>query len=458
MINSESTIAALATSAHPSGIGVVRISGSRSRDIAHEIFRPEGKKSPLENPRLAVFGEIVDPASAKALDCGLCIYMRGPRSYTGEDVIELHFHGSPLIAQKVLRIIYGLGAIPAEPGEFTKRAYLRGKIDLLQAEAVGDLISAASEAALRVAQEQLAGRFSTALSEIGEPLRDVLAEIEALIDFPEEDIAPESLEKLLLKTTHSEQRIRKLIESYQYGEIIRDGFKVLLCGPPNVGKSSLLNTLLGTKKAIVTDISGTTRDLIEGQLLIGEYHCILCDSAGITTTADRVEKLGVELALGKLGWADLVLVVVDPSIDATRISELLKVVRPQAKRIWLVLNKSDLINRESGLGEFGVPLKLVSALNGSGLQALRAELVSEIETTRGQAEGESVVSNERQRTALVGALTALQRFRAGVADSSPLEVLSIEIREALTSLRAMVGETSTEEILGRIFSKFCIGK
>ncbi|RMG41051.1 MAG: tRNA uridine-5-carboxymethylaminomethyl(34) synthesis GTPase MnmE [Candidatus Dadabacteria bacterium] len=455
------TIAAPATALYPAGVAVIRISGPGSAAILSGIFK--SRQSPIQHPHQLIFGKIVDPASGNVLDTCLAVYMPAPRSFTGEDTVELQIHGSPLIAKNVLGVVYSAGARPAEPGEFSKRAYLNGKLDLVQAEALCDLINATSEQALKIAQEQLEGRFSKVITELGEPLRDLLAEIEATIDFPEEDIQPEVKERFNLVTENAVDTIKCLLASYSYGHVMRDGFRVLLCGPPNVGKSSILNTLLGEDRVIVSEESGTTRDLIEEHVLISNYRFVFCDSAGIRDNPGKIEQRGIELAKSKVTWADLVLFVVDAGDKDTLYSEILEDLRNKAKNLWMVVNKIDAYPDAVGniICDSNVCSRTiyVSAKTVEGLSALREALVETIESGMpDNLEGGAVVTNERHRLALRRARRSLELARDAFKDSLPLELVSSELRIALTALEELIGITTTEDILGRIFSKFCIGK
>jgi tRNA modification GTPase len=410
-----------------------------------------------------VLGDVIDHRSGEKLDLGLAVFMPGPRSFTGEDICEFHLHGSPAIVQKVLRSLFSFGVVPAEAGEFTKRAFLNGKIDLAQAEAICDLINATGEQALKVATEQLHGRLSSAVEQIGEPLRDLLAEIEAGIDFPEEDISPARLVEMAHSFTTAELQIDHLLKSYEYGHKVKEGFKVLLCGRPNVGKSSILNLLLGRDRAIVSEISGTTRDLIEEEAIFSGYRFIFCDSAGLTETQDQVEQIGIARARDRIGWADLVIIVADATESGNQFKAILEQARPKARKIWLLVNKIDLnatalstVFCESSVCSQNFYL---SAKTKSGFDSLVQALVEEVsESIDDSAASSGVVTNERHRSCLSLAQESLQRARHGIESSLPAEIISGEVRLALTALEEIVGRTYTEDILGRIFSKFCIGK
>jgi len=373
--------------------------------------------------------------------------------------VELQFHGSPLVAQKVLASLLSLGFRMAEAGEFTKRAFLNGKIDLVQAEAVGDLIHAGTERALSIAEEQLEGRFSSAIDKIGEPLRDALAELEALIDFPEEDIQALKQQEVFSKVNSAINSIDALLASYKYGQVLKDGYKVLLCGAPNVGKSTLFNKFLRRPRAIVTDISGTTRDLLEENVLIDGQAFVFCDSAGIRESEDAVEKIGISLALDRLSWADLVLLVVDNMESLEGAQEF---VNDKEHKFWLILNKIDLSERGynfSQLSKFPFPYFKISALTGEGLKELSNALVAEMNNALSfQSDSNLIVTNERQKDCLLRARDALNNIRQAAHQEVPLEILCADLWSALRALEEIVGKTFNEDILGRIFSRFCIGK
>lgn len=456
------TIAALATAPAPAGVAVVRVSGPRSRTALSAVFR--GKRDPLRNPRLMCFGDILDFKSGATIDTGLAVFMPGPHSFTGEDVAELQFHGSPVLVQQVLRSLFAYGVLPAPAGEFSKRAFLNGKVDLAQAEAIADVVNAKSEEELRFAGEQLKGRLSQAVNAIGEPLRDALAELEASIDFPEEDIEPEKLDQIAARAEVARVKVNQLLDTYSFGALIKEGVRVLLCGRPNAGKSSLLNLLVGKRKAIVSAVSGTTRDLIEEEASLAGHKFVFCDSAGLRDTTDEVEQIGVELAKERIPWADLVLFVVDASDTSDAWRDTLDILKRSGKKIWMVINKIDL--NPSAVGIFVADSSVcqqnfyISAKTGAGVGPLIEALVDDMakEMPAREDAGE-VITNERHRDCLRRADEALVSFIDLVhSKSAPLSILVADIKEALTALDEIVGKTYTEDILGRIFSKFCIGK
>jgi tRNA modification GTPase len=456
------TIAALATAPAPAGVAVVRVSGPRAQLALKSIFR--GKKDPARLPRTLVFGDIIDFKTGATIDTGLAVFMPAPWSFTGEDIAEFQFHGGPVLVQRVLRSLYAYGVQPAAAGEFTKRAFLNGKMDLAQAEAIADVIQAKSDEELRFAGEQLRGRLSQAVVQIGEPLRDALAELEATIDFPEEDISPDTLDAIAARAAVARAKIDQLLSTYSFGALVKGGARVLLCGRPNSGKSSLLNLLLGKRKAIVSSISGTTRDLIEDEATLAGHKFVFCDSAGIRDTTDQIESIGVELAKERIPWADIVLFVVDATDKSAEWRETLDLLLAGSKKVWMVVNKIDL--NPQALIDFAPYASLcqqnffISAKTGDGIGVLIEALVEDVAKYLPDA-GElgEVITNERHRDCLQRAEAALSSCVDGIqARTSPPSILATDIKEALTALDEIVGKTYTEDILGRIFSKFCIGK
>lgn len=456
------TIAALATAPAPAGVAVVRVSGPRARLVLKEVFN--GKKDPLRLPRTLVFGDILDYKTGQTIDHALAVFMPGPWSFTGEDVVEFQFHGSPVLVQRVLRSLYAYGILPAAAGEFTKRAFLNGKLDLAQAEAISDLINAKSEEELRFAGEQLQGRLSQAIAHVGEPLRDALAELEATIDFPEEDIEPDALDAIGARAAVAQAKVEQLLATYSFGAMVKEGVRVLLCGRPNSGKSSLLNLLLGKKRAIVSEISGTTRDLIEEEASLAGHKFIFCDSAGIRETNDTIEKIGVELAKERIPWADLVLFLVDATDTNQEWRETLELLRSHGKRIWMIVNKIDL--NPQAISQLYCDSSVcqqnffISAKTGDGIGPLIESLVEDVaKSMPEQGDVGEVITNERHRDCLERAAHALSACVEAIQSrSAPLSIVATDIRDALRALDEIVGKTYTEDILGRIFSKFCIGK
>jgi len=455
----ETTIAALATAPAPAGLAVIRMSGSLSVSILQNCFK--SKKSPIHYPRRLILGELFNPMTKQTLDQCLAVFMPAPHTFTAEDTVEINLHGSPLLARRVLQVLYSLGATPAAPGEFTKRAFLNGKLDLMQAEAVSDLIHASNEKAQQLAKEQLAGRFSNIITLLADPLRNTLAELEAHIDFPEEDIETTTFNKLSNSLKEVQTTIQRLINSYRYGKQIKEGLRVLIWGAPNAGKSSLLNQLLNEERAIVTSIPGTTRDLIEETGQIDGYSFIFCDSAGIQTTDNEVERIGIERAIKRLQWADLILFVIDPQNNAWHelLHTLEQAALPSTTKIIALINKSDLPQDEF---TFSTPIisqtLKISAKTGFGLSTLRSVLLNEIRHSTTLEGSELAITEERHKLCLETALQAIDKAQQLLSTTTPLEILCLELRSALSALNDLIGITTPDDILGRIFSKFCIGK
>jgi tRNA modification GTPase len=392
------------------------------------------------------------------LDEVLAVVMRAPHSYTGEDVVEVHCHGGSQILRSVLDLFLAAGARLARPGEFTERAFLNGRLDLAQAEAVAALIGARSEQAARVALGQLEGRLSRQLLKFTEELRELLALLEAHIDFPDDDLGCLDRQALTARSATVRREMSELLRTFDTGRALREGVTVLILGRPNVGKSSLLNALLGEARAIVTEVPGTTRDTVEEQLVLGGLPLRLIDTAGVRETADPIEQEGVRRAREKAAAADLVLLVIDGSRPLTAEDRMAMSLAPPERTI-LVRNKSDLpsVAVAEPLGQFSCQA-VVSVRQGAGLAALRVAVVAHF-CGGGREAGAGVVLTERRhRDALSGALAALERFLVAQADGEPLECLAIEVRESLAALGQITGETTPDAILEQIFSRFCIGK
>jgi len=456
------TIAAISTPFGESGIGIVRLSGPLAEVISSRVFRPRGKTAALTSHRFR-YGEIIDPGTGQPIDEALIVLMRAPRTYTKEDIVEIHCHGGYLILEKVLETVISQGARMADPGEFTRRAFLNDRIDLTQAEAVIDLIEAKTMASLEIANRQLKGTLYQEMMRFKERLTDQLALIEAQIDFPDE-IEPlsqagmrENLEAMICK-------LGEWIASYEEGKILRQGISCAIIGKTNVGKSSILNILLREERAIVTAVPGTTRDVIEEVLNIHGIPVRLMDTAGLRKTADSVEQEGVRRTREKIEDADLILFVVDGSrkLDEDDEEILRKIGR---KKTVIVLNKKDLpleifpgaLKRLAD--EAQAQMIPISALNNEGIDHLKAAIYSAVMKNQVKSSaGQLILTNVRHKTALLEAKTdLLNAVRELEAGNSP-EFVAFEIRMALEAIGELVGETTTEEVLDRIFSRFCIGK
>ncbi len=451
------TIAAISTPLGEGGIGIVRISGAAAEEIARKIFsrKPSGG---LQSHRF-YYGELIDPVSGDIVDEIMLVLMQAPRSYTCEDVLEIHCHGGYLIVQRVLQLALRAGARLAEPGEFTKRAFLNGRIDLLQAEAVIELIRGKTEAALALAQHQREGILSKRIAAVKDGIITSLAFIEAYLDFPEEDIDLPGVREIETSVRTSLELIEGLLQGFQQGKVIREGVSVLIVGKPNVGKSSLLNTLLREKRAIVTSIPGTTRDIIEEVVNIKGLPVNLLDTAGIRDTGDEIEQEGMKLTMEKIPLADLILFVVDSSKPFDGEDALIAEAILGCK-VLVVSNKVDLrqvINIPEHLAS--VPVVRISAREGDGIEDLREAIFSRfIHGDSLDGRDFTALSQARHRDALARAQQGLLSFLESFAAGMPLEIVSLELRDALNALGEVTGETTTDDILDQIFARFCIGK
>lgn len=461
----DDTIAAIATAPGEAGIGVVRISGQKALGIARKVFRPKRRGLWDEGSGWRVgYGLIVEGESGEVIDEGIAVVMPGPHSYTREDVVELQCHGGTVVLRRVLESVLRCGARLAEPGEFTRRAFLNGRIDLAQAEAVVDLVRAQTEAASRLALDQLRGSLSIRIAEIKSKLVEMLVLIEGCIDFPEDDVPEPPRWDLWNRLEGALAGIERLLASARAGMVIREGSKAAIVGRPNVGKSSLLNALLGVERAIVTDVPGTTRDVVSEVVDIGGVPVRLADTAGIRETADLVEGIGVERAVGEAATADLVLVVVDDSVGITgEDREVFGVVRNllDAGRGVVVVNKIDLGLGKVSDGELAqwkgaCPVVRVSCRTGEGLDELKEELRKL--AVGGATVETGMVTRLRHKVALEEARAACLRAGEGLRRGDPLDVIAVELREAAECLGRVTGETVTDEVIAEIFSTFCVGK
>jgi len=457
------TIAALATPPGDGGIAVIRLSGPESLDILRSIFRPGGmEEAPQFLPRMLYHGHIIDPESENKVDEVLAVFMKSPASYTGEDVVEIHSHGGHIVPKRILDIIFGLGARPANPGEFSLRAFLNGKMDLAQAEAVADIVNAQTEDALKQAELQLEGTLSNKILEIKDIILDILAEVEAQVDFPEEDIDPIVKSALISRTEDILAGLGALLDSYREGRILKYGVGTAIIGKPNVGKSSLLNRLVMKERAIVSPIPGTTRDFIEESIDVRGIPLRLVDTAGIRATGDEIERTGVALAKKKAGEAELVIAVIDGSAPLDEDDyEVLKEL--QGKQAILAVNKSDagLAVSQNDLPAH-IPLGRIvhtSAKTGIGIEDLKNAVSTLLRGDAGRAEtGEIVLTELRHKLAIEKASESLSSFLKLLDAGESPEFLALDLRVALDSLGEITGEVTTEDVLGRIFSKFCVGK
>ncbi len=444
----EETIAAVATPPGEGGVAIIRISGKEAVSIAQKIFIGDVHSY---KSHTAHYGKIIDCAG-DVVDEVLLLPMRAPRSYTGEDTVEIHCHGGSLITKKVLETAFAAGARAAMPGEFTFRAFMHGKIDLAQAEAVQELIHAQNTLALNFAQENLQGALSREISSLQHALTDTAAILEAWVDFPEEGLEFATKEEILSALETTCARMEKLLASFHEGKKIHDGISLCLIGPPNAGKSSLMNALLGKDRAIVTPIAGTTRDLLEEDLLLGSLHFRLMDTAGIRATEEVIEQEGILRTQKALKNADLVLLILDASRGLESPELLEKIHGRTALLVW---NKIDLV---ASTPASPLPSVAISAKEGTGIGELKEAISSLVWKQGPPSKQEVLLTSARHKQALEEACAALQTLIHGLKTNVSPEFLTSDLRSCLSSLGQIIGTNVTEDILTKIFSKFCVGK
>lgn len=454
----DDTIAAIATPLGEGGLAVIRVSGREALGIADRCFSPLGKASAKPSTvasHTIHFGHVV--REQHIVDEVLLAVMRSPRTFTREDVVELTCHGGLLPAKAVLDTVLAAGARLAQPGEFTRRAFLNGRIDLAQAEAVADLIHSRTELALRAANEQLAGKLSQRINQLRDLLMQTLAHIEAHIDFPEEDISPDTRQQLIARLEQCLLYVNQLLSTANEGQILRRGIRAAIIGRPNAGKSSLLNQLLGHERAIVSPIPGTTRDTIEETANIRGVPVVFIDTAGLREFGDEIELEGMRRSRLSLQRAELILHVLDGSGPLTEQDNRFLVEFAAKKRV-LVRNKADLPRRLQLPPEFKEPVLDVSCLTGQGLEPLKDAIKALVWSGELRADMLEVMINSRHEDALQRTKTALGHTLEGLRSEHTLEVIAMELRIAANAVGEVVGKTTTEDLLDSIFSQFCIGK
>jgi tRNA modification GTPase len=455
------TIAAIATAVVPQqgSVGIVRVSGSEAMALAQTLFHAPGRQV-WESHRV-LYGYIRHPQTQQLVDEALLLIMKAPRSYTREDVVEFHCHGGIMAVQQVLQLCLENGARLAQPGEFTLRAFLNGRLDLTQAEGIADLVGAKSPQAAQTALAGLQGKLAHPIRQLRANCLDILAEIEARIDF-EEDLPPLDDKAIISEIEKIAAEITKLLATKDKGELLRTGLKVAIVGRPNVGKSSLLNAWSRSDRAIVTDLPGTTRDVVESQLVVGGIPVQVLDTAGIRETTDQVEKIGVERSRRAANAADLVLLTIDASAGWTEgDAEIYKQV--QHRPLILVINKIDLVGEgertiiPSQIPNIKYQIVTIAAQN-QGIDLLETAILEIIKSEKVQAADMDLAINQRQAAALTQAKISLEQVQATITQQLPLDFWTIDLRGAIQALGEITGEEVTESILDIIFSKFCIGK
>jgi len=457
----EDTIVAPATAPGQGAVAIVRLSGPRAIEIARVLWHPARDGEIL--PRRLYLGEIRDPKSGAAIDRALCVIMPAPNSLTGEHVAELHCHGGVYLTRRVVALATALGARMADPGEFSRRAFLNGRMDLTEAEAVADLVSARGESALRQALAHLGGALAERVEGLRRQVVGIRAHLEAEIDFADEDIRLPSRNEIAQDINRLIEDVALLHDSFERGRIMRDGARAAIIGKPNAGKSSVLNLLLGSERAIVTPIPGTTRDVIEDSIQLGPYPLVLQDTAGVRESADEVERIGIARTRRHADEADLIIAIFDgsrPFEDEDR-----DVIRMCRKRVGVaLLNKSDLplVLSPEKLDALEMPLLAFSALKAEGVSELRDRLERAVEALlgkRGENGPEGVaISRERHREALARALEALESARQAALSSMPPEIVAVDVGLAAEALASITGAVTTEDVLDAVFREFCIGK
>ncbi|MBE0584971.1 MAG: tRNA uridine-5-carboxymethylaminomethyl(34) synthesis GTPase MnmE [Desulfofustis sp.] len=453
------TIAAISTPPGAGGIGIIRLSGPQALPLLKQVFHPADRRCAFTSHSL-YYGKIVDPSSARLLDEVLAVYMKAPRTYTREDVVEIHGHGGHLVLQSILELLLACGADLAQPGEFTKRAFINGRIDLTRAEAVIDILSARTRKGVDLALEQMSGVLYRSVDAMRSVLVRLRAVLEVAIDFPEEEVDIIDRPALIEQLHHDVlQPLHSLIAGSHQGRILREGALVVIVGLPNVGKSSLLNTLLQQERALVTAVPGTTRDTIEEYVDIGSLPIRLVDTAGIRDDAGEIERLGIQRARDSINRADLILFVVDGSRELTAEDRTLFQTVTH-KPLLVVVNKSDLPQLLDQTSETTVCADslTISTLTNDGLVTLKQQIFDRITGGREQWQEEGCAPNLRQKLALQHAERSLQQVRQGLADGLSNDLITIDLLDGLNHLGDIVGETTTEDVLDVIFEQFCLGK
>ena len=451
-MNLDDTIVAIATPPGRGGIGVVRISGCDARTIASGMLR---LRHELE-PGRALFGELIEPASGERIDEIVATFFAKPHSYTADDVVEISAHGSPVVLRHVVELATAAGARLAEPGEFTMRAFLNGRIDLTQAEAVRDLIESQTLYQAKVAAQQLEGALSKRLQPVKKKLVDLIAVMEAGIDFAEDDVSVLPADEIRQRINSIQQPLEQLRASFAYGRIVHEGFTLAIVGRPNVGKSSLFNRLVERERAIVTATPGTTRDLVTETVALGGIPVKLIDTAGIRQSHDEAESIGIRKSYEALSEADLALVVLDSNEPlSAEDQDLLHAARN--RRTLAVANKTDLGGaRSPAVDDFKV--FRTSAVTGEGINQLRTEILNQISGQSGGEQETGFLTNVRHQRLVEESITSLEAARQAIERMIPHEMIMIDLYGALRPLDAITGETTTDDILSLIFSSFCIGK
>ena len=455
------TIVAISTPFGVGGIGIVRLSGPDAEKIADQVFQPKYPQERFQSHRF-YYGHIHDSRDGAVIDEALMVFMRAPSTYTREDMLEIHCHGGGVPVRKILELVVAQGVRLADPGEFTRRAFMNGRIDLVQAEAVADIVEAKSTTALRFAQRQLEGTLSREIQSAQEALKRVLMEVEAWLDFPEEDLPDPDFHRMGARIDEQMRAVHGLAETYGKAHLYRDGVHLVIGGRPNVGKSTLLNVLVGKERAIVSPMPGTTRDYLEEPVVLGGIPVRMIDTAGLRESAEEVEAKGVVLARRQIETADLFLFVTDATqIESERWDQIADLACEG--RTIVVINKIDLVAAppaEERIPSIPTqPCVAISALYGQGIPHLREEILRQLAGDKIDLDSRAVITNVRHRDALEKCYEALQRATEQLSCRPMLgDLLAADLRHALRALGEILGETTPEEILQGIFDTFCVGK
>ncbi len=457
-----STIAAISTAPAIGGIGIIRISGDKCFEVLNKIFIPKHQEN-IENIKgyTMKYGKIIDPKTKRNVDEVIVSYFKNPKSYTAEDMCEINSHGGIVVVRKILELCLENGAILAEPGEFTKRAFINGRIDLAQAEAIIDIINAKTAREAQESANQLEGFLSHRINEIKEKIMNLMVDIEANIDYPEYDIEEVSNNKAIKTLSDVEQDLICLSNSFENGKILKNGIKIAIIGSPNAGKSSLLNSIVKEDRAIVTDIAGTTRDIIEEQVIIGGIPFKIIDTAGIRNAKDEIEKIGIERSKKAANDADVILAVFDSSVPLnSEDREILKLIK--TKKAIIILNKSDLkaevTEKNSEFKDLNCPILKMSIKSGEKIESLYSELIKMFNLNQITMDNELLITNIRHQELIKKAIESTRMALNDFKTDMPIDIISINIKQILEHLGEITGDNVSDDIIKSIFAKFCLGK
>lgn len=459
------TIAAISTAPGIGGIGIIRMSGKDSFNILNKIFKQKNPEDINKIKGYSIkYGEIINPKTNKIIDEVLVSYFKGPKSYTTEDMCEVNSHGSSIIIREILELCLENGASLAEPGEFTKRAFLNGRIDLSQAEATADIINARTKIEAKAAINQLEGFLSSKIKEIREEALNLLVDMEANIDYPEYDIEEITEDRVKTSIQKIKSELNTLLNSFENGKIIKEGIKTAIIGSPNAGKSSLLNTILREERAIVTDIPGTTRDTIEETITIRGIPFRIVDTAGIREADNEVEKIGIEKSKKIAENSDVIIAMFDSSKKLNKEDEeILEFIK--SKKAIIVLNKIDLKSEGNNqqiflqrLRELDKEIINMSIVKGNGIEELYSSLIEMLNINQINLDNENMVTNVRHKGLIEEAIRSLEEAEKTITSEMPIDIIAINIKDIIEALSKITGENVSEDIMKEIFSKFCLGK